>query len=350
MKLTLSTLPVLLLTASLAAQGGLSTATGYAVHARIGPLSTPNDVQGVPAGTDITNSGLRIRAHAGSSTGAIPMATAATHARISPLSSSANVRTVLVDETGAAISTRTRPAIAGTSDDPRRGGQAPHGLAWVVPARPGTTGVVAVTWTASASIGAYQLAIVDVDGDGTPEFAQRVSNGNVQFSRSYRVRAGNRGFAIGIVTGAEAGANISTPTATGARYDGRLSVSLRIDPRCTFTNFGRECGGRLDGVLPGPTGSRFALDLTNAAPRAIAVLVIGPRMRTPIPLPGSHCVLHVDPIITLSGQTNGQGEKSWTFPSVAVAPTIHVSFQAVTLDLNGTPMLASSNGTTLICQ
>jgi hypothetical protein len=347
MKTTLCTVSTLLLTAALAAQGSLTTATGYAVEARAGSLTTPANVQGVPAGTAIPNAGLHIQAVAGSPA-LLPLARASTHVRFSPLSTSANQRTVLVSEAGRAIPTPALIARAGTSDDHLQGGLAPHGLAWTVPAPLGATGVVAVTWTASASIGASQRAAVDVDGDGTPEFDWVVSHGNVQVAESFRVHAGANGFRIAIVTGARAGANVSVPTATGSHCDGQLSVSLRLDPFWSFHHFGAECGGRLRGVLPGPSGSQFALDLTDAAPHVPALLAIGPRMRTPVQLPGSHCLLHINPLVAVAQQTNAQGRAHWTFPLVSVMPVPTISFQVVTIDVNSLPILRSSNGATLI--
>ena len=93
--------------------------------------------------------------------------------------------------------------------------------------------------------------------------------------------------------------NVSVPTATGSHYDGQLSVSLRLDPFWSFHHFGAECGGRLRGVLPGPSGSQFGLNLTGAAPHVPALLAVGPRMRTPIQLPGSLCLLHINPLVAV---------------------------------------------------
>ncbi|MBK8980435.1 MAG: hypothetical protein IPM29_31420 [Planctomycetes bacterium] len=345
--LAIRSLSAFAVAASLAAQGGLSTATGYAVYADAGT----GVVQGVPAGTPIGNAGLQIRAFDGGSSTTVPSAVASTAVHSNTLSTSAGVRSVTVQETGAAVWRPAQPAVAGTSDDPRLGGQAPHALAWVVPARPGTTGAVVVTWDATASLGAFAAASVDVDGDGSPDFAQRVTNGTLQLSQTFRVVAGPNGFELGVETAGNAGVAITPSSLTGARYDAQLDVVLRIGGTvCTFTNFGPECAGRLDGYVPSASSPGFVLRLTQAAPRAIAVLAIGDRLRTPLPLPGTRCELLVYPMVTLPGQTDGQGQASWQFPQVAAALTLTISFQAVTLDLLGTPQLGSSNGTTLVCQ
>ena len=109
------------------------------------------------------------------------------------------------------------------------------------------------------------------------------------FEARHRLDAGNRGFVLGLATSASAGGNVSATTATGSRYDGQLRVALHILPHCQFTNFGPECAGRLDGLLPSASGTVFALRLTNAAPRALAALAVGPRANLPIPLPGTRC-------------------------------------------------------------
>ena len=117
-----------------------------------------------------------------------------------------------------------------------------------------------------------------------------------------------------------------------------LTASTAI-AQVSFTNFGRPCGGTLTGSL-GPRTGTIAMDVSNAAPGAACVLVIGPLMR-PQPLPNSLCDLLVDPRITLVGTIDAQGNASFRMPLPGVTP-LTVDFQAVIVGITRRGRMAES--------
>jgi hypothetical protein len=114
--------------------------------------------------------------------------------------------------------------------------------------------------------------------------------------------------------------------------------------QATFTNFGRPCGGNLVGVTqPVRGGTEIVMSVSNAAPGAACVLVIGHQMR-PQPLPNSLCNLLVDPRVTMVGSIDAQGNATFRMPLPAITPLI-VDFQAVTVGLTRRGRMAdSTNG------
>jgi hypothetical protein len=101
----------------------------------------------------------------------------------------------------------------------------------------------------------------------------------------------------------------------------------------TFTSLGRPCGGTLTGSVERTTnGPTILMDVSNAAPGAACVLVIGPALRVAQPLPNSLCDLLVDPRITLVGTVDAQGNTTFRMPLPTVTP-LTVDFQAVTVGI-----------------
>ncbi|MEM7203083.1 MAG: hypothetical protein AAF628_22675 [Planctomycetota bacterium] len=337
--------------APLAAQPTLQTATGYADFANAGT----GVARGVPAGTTIDSNGLQIRVADGGP-GTMAAASASTSVRFGPATTGL---TVAVAESGnAAVRAAAGRAAAGTSDDPRQGTPGAHGLALQIPGSAGDTGVVVVNWRGSASANASTGVAVDVDGDGMADFSARVSGGRDQQMQRYRVRAGARGFLVGIVTSGNATAGSGpSGSAAGETYDGSVSVTFNrapTPPTCTFRPFGPECGGKLDGragPVPGAPGIAIQLALTGAAPNALAVLAIGAPLPMPVQLPGSRCDLLVNPRGLTQGRTDANGDASWNLGLPLSTGAFTVAFQAITAQISPAGIrLASSNGLGLSCQ
>jgi hypothetical protein len=112
----------------------------------------------------------------------------------------------------------------------------------------------------------------------------------------------------------------------------------------TFNNFWRPCGGNLNGIEQQTrTGTMILMNVTNAAPGAACVLVIGPQTR-PHLLPNSLCSLLVDPRATMVGTTDAQGAATFRMPLPGVTP-LDISFQAVTVGITRRGRMAdSTNG------
>ncbi len=333
------------LAAALPAQG-LTTASGYAVSAHAGNGS----VQGVAGGTSIGATGLAIRAADGTRGG--PSALASTDVGITRLTStSGSGAAVHVYESGVANSDGSRRAGAGTSNDPRGGGRAPHALAWAIPAPAGTVAAVTVAWRAGASANASTGVAVDVDGDGAADFTGRVSNGSDSRSQTFRVTAGRAGFSIGIITSGNAAVLNGSE-----QYAGRLSVTWlqpSTTPSCTFTAFGRPCGGTLAAQEGRTTSGGVVIQyrVSGAAANAVAVLGLGTALSSPVTLPGTRCPLLVNPRALINGSTDANGNAGWRLPLPVRASGLNVDAQVVTLTLGATgAQLAATNGVNTMCQ
>lgn len=128
------------------------------------------------------------------------------------------------------------------------------------------------------------------------------------------------------------------------------TAALAQAPTCTFTDFGRPCGGDLAGqVVRTTNGAGVRLDVTGATPLSFAVLAAGQQAR-PIALPGSNCLLLVDPRITVLQQVDRTGATAFRFHLPPIAP-LNVDFQAVTIALSRSGRMAeSTDGVTLNCR
>lgn len=128
------------------------------------------------------------------------------------------------------------------------------------------------------------------------------------------------------------------------------SVAFGQSPTCTFTSFGRPCGGDLAAQqLTSRTGTTVRFDVTNAAPGSIAVLAIGHAAR-PVALPGSNCSLLLDARATHFSQVDRLGQVSFRFPLPAIVPLIaDVQVITVGFDRNGRTA-ESTNGLHVVCR
>ncbi|MBL8723745.1 MAG: hypothetical protein JNK49_06840 [Planctomycetes bacterium] len=110
----------------------------------------------------------------------------------------------------------------------------------------------------------------------------------------------------------------------------------------TLSDFGRPCGGDLSGqVVASPRGVGLRFAVTGATPNAVAVLALGQLAPTPIQLPGSQCLLLVDPRHTLFATTDAQGQAGFQLSLPNIAP-ISIEFQAVVIELTRAGRLAES--------
>ena len=127
-----------------------------------------------------------------------------------------------------------------------------------------------------------------------------------------------------------------------------LAATALAQTGIAFTPFGRPCGCDLAGsAVRTATGPVLRFDVTNAAPSSIAVLVLGQLAGTPFPLPGTNCLLLVQPRATLLQQVDVNGAAAFRFPLPPIAP-LSVDFQAVTIALSRNGRTAeSSNGVNL---
>ncbi len=127
-------------------------------------------------------------------------------------------------------------------------------------------------------------------------------------------------------------------------------VVLGQGPTCTFTSFGRQCGGTLAGQqIAGRTGTAVRFDVTNATPGATAVLAIGHAAR-PTMLPGGPCLLLVDARVLHFAPVDRLGQVSFNFPLPAIVPLV-ADVQVVTVGVTRAGRTAeSTNGLHFVCQ
>ncbi|MCC6784453.1 MAG: hypothetical protein IT457_16540 [Planctomycetes bacterium] len=127
-----------------------------------------------------------------------------------------------------------------------------------------------------------------------------------------------------------------------------LAAGFAAAQTCTFTNFGRPCGGTLTGTQV--RGSGVQMDVARAMPGEIALLVVGHQAPRPHPLPGSACALLVDPRVILHSNTDRSGAATFLMRLPNVTP-LNVDFQCVVVDVNRTGRVAeSTNGVNLVCR
>jgi len=122
-----------------------------------------------------------------------------------------------------------------------------------------------------------------------------------------------------------------------------LSLAATITAQTyTLTDFGTQCGGDLQGqIVTAPAGVGLRLLVTGAAPRALALLVIGSPQPAPVQLPGSTCLLLVERRHVLWDATTLTGSVRFAFRLPSAVP-ITFDCQAVILDRTPTGFVATS--------
>jgi hypothetical protein len=120
---------------------------------------------------------------------------------------------------------------------------------------------------------------------------------------------------------------------------------------CAFRLFGRPCGGDLAGQqVTTPTASGIRFDAANLAPGAVAILVFGQQPSQGIQLPGSNCLLLVQPGSTVVAQADRTGSCTFRFPIPTRLP-VAADFQVVTIGFTRNGRIAeSTNGVSLACR
>ena len=122
-----------------------------------------------------------------------------------------------------------------------------------------------------------------------------------------------------------------------------LSLAATITAQTyTLTDLGTQCGGDLQGqIVTAPAGIGLRLGVTGAAPRALALLVLGGPLPAPVQLPGSQCLLLVERRHVLWDVTSLTGSARFAFRLPPVLP-ITFDCQAVILDRSPTGFVATS--------
>ncbi len=140
----------------------------------------------------------------------------------------------------------------------------------------------------------------------------------------------------------------SIPVLTALCLAAALSAQSRT---VTFTPFGVACGADLAASLVrAAAGATVRVDLTNAAPGSVAVLVAGQQVPNPTPLPNSNCGLLVQPRATFVAVVDAVGAAAFRFVLPPISP-LSLDFQAVTIALLRNGRTAeSSNGIHLSVQ
>ncbi|GAB4137263.1 MAG: hypothetical protein Fur0037_02260 [Planctomycetota bacterium] len=317
----------------------------------IAAANTASDFHSIDAHTAVGHH-LLVGARAGGGMGPTSTAMAFARSAVTPLMPGPLGVGMEITESGAAagfVSTDT--ASCGTSasnqsdPSPVRGA---HGIAIAFAAAQNAQGTVTLVWRGQASQGASATVDVDVDGDQVIDF-HGVANGT-PVHQQFPVTAGANGV---VVTVSSQGA--ADVTGQGHEsYGASLAVFFHPtvqQPSVTFTQFGPSCGGTLAGQMRAtPRGPVLQLDVTGGAPNALALLVLGDALTTPIALPSSTCQVLVGPHFGGVSHLDANGDGTRVL-DIRMRPPVDIDFQMVTLDLAGSTLaLASTNGLNLVIQ
>jgi hypothetical protein len=340
----------LLLAAPATAQGFSFTTSGsgYGVVANDG-TAAGTVLDSVAPGTTIAPGGIEVGALSGTFASGM-RAAARTEIRrdLSPLGLGFEIT-----ENGRALGAGAR---CGTSSDAAGSASpmpGPHGAQAVWSLAPGATGTLSIGWVAQTSnSGALAGAVVDVDGDGTPDFTATAAQS--AFQQFALTADANGDVSISVATDGLAGATASSNTSA---YHAVLRVHFRPDvpaPTCTFSSFGQGCGGNLAASLD-LSRSRPALDfdVSNANANGLGLLLIGTQRATPIVLPNSMCSLLVDatPGLHVPFRTDGAGAASIRLPFTGRrAFTIDAQALLLIADPVAGPSLGTTDGVQVVCQ
>ena len=128
-----------------------------------------------------------------------------------------------------------------------------------------------------------------------------------------------------------------------------LLAASSIAQTYTLTNIGTPCaGGMLGQVVTLPAGTGLRLGVQNAPANAFAILAVGHPQPGPVSLPGTQCVLLVDPRFTMATLTNSNGNAQFAFRVPPVLP-ITIDLQTVVLGFTTTGVVAGpTNGVRLV--
>jgi hypothetical protein len=340
MRFTLTTLLALLAAAPLAAQDGFSlvTASRYGVLAR---AADRQDSDAVAARTPIERP-LHLHARLGDDRLAPGATTLVRREALRDLGVG-----VTVAEEGHAHAPQAG-VVVGTSGDGDRPSFGSHALRLGLRVAAGTKGKVVVLWHGNASDGAFAGALVDVDGDGTADFAGRADG--QPHRQAFDVTAGRDGLVIAITTIGQAAARAGERAAYAARLGVFFHPAGSGGVDCEVTPFGRPCGGALAGRAGADDrGIHIGLHVTGAAPNVNGVVLLGTPLDQPRSLPGSDCLLLVDGIRAVHFTTDraGAAQLALHLPGAR----LHAALQALTVERTRDGVrVASTNGLTVVCR
>lgn len=212
-----------------------------------------------------------------------------------------------------------------------------------------------IFFSGSARGNASASTSIDVDGDGKADFTAKTDNTarrGTNKTAKIKVKAGANGVNV-MVTNEGAASLAKTATENGAHYSMRVSVYVSTPPvtySCTVTPFGAECAGKLEGASnPSTTHRVIKLSLTKGFPDAVGVMVIG-KTKISAALPGTSCLLLVDPTIMSVFQTNAKGERTqYLRAPLNSTGSLFVQDVLLKLDAKGATF-GSSNGLEIVCK
>lgn len=116
-----------------------------------------------------------------------------------------------------------------------------------------------------------------------------------------------------------------------------LLAGTAVAQTWTLTDRGPQCGGNLSGVVATtPAGQSLRLAVSGAQASAVALLAIGAPQTSPVALPGSSCLLFVDPRLTEWTVTDGSGNAAFALRLPQAVPlTFYVQGVTATFPASG---------------
>lgn len=182
--------------------------------------------------------------------------------------------------------------------------------------------------------GANASGSVDIGNNGSVEFG----GSRTAVTQDFPVTIDSAGLAIATTTRGSASANSSSRSVS---YTSGLTIQILPPDTCLFFKHGAPCGPSLD--AKNGFGDAVTLNITGAANSGSGVIVFGLQRMT-LSLPGTTCLLRVQPLVTfpISFSSSGTASLTGTIPPTRpfVLPMQVGSFGAT---------FGTSNALTIIC-
>lgn len=236
--------------------------------------------------------------------------------------------------------------LAGTSSSPANSSApvlGPHWLELTITGAPGLRGRLQVWASGVAQTGSTVLLGADIDADTVLDARLLLHSGNQGYqSRQWDVRLDATGQrVVRILTDARL-----SLTSGHAVYKTGISVVFTPGRYCEILDYGAACGAQLTGRDSISGNTRELSLLVNDGPvSAPGLLVIGTQQLA-LPIPGTSCSLHTDPLLLVPFATDAYGRGEWKAQLPASAVFV---LRAQHVQLLPGPALGTSNGLDIRC-
>lgn len=211
-------------------------------------------------------------------------------------------------------------------------------------AAPGTVGEIRISLRTNPGTNGTVFATVDVDNDGSNEFAQGTGASvsipyTIGQSGQVTVRVGNECNVSGL----------GVSTYNRAYSEIWVGFMPDLTATCNITSYGQGCGGvQATGSdqVTGPTRTLMA-HVTGAFPNDPVIVATGSQQISLPLLGGCSLLCNAENVSLVTANGAGAATESWTLPATTIGTT-YIQMLPVTLQ-NGSLVLKASNGIRAHC-